>query len=529
MGQRSSPMGDNPSPESPSNSAQQVDDFTRHLQNLTLPSPNYPPHSGLNPLSPMLSVSSASNLASPFYGSEVSDDEDFRRTRPRSNTAGLDFMELELLCHYLTHTSRIIPFDKDDLYALHVGIPNLAFRSKPLMDSILAMAAVCKCHDLEKQQPDTPERTAQIRQLLAFADEHHQSSLRQIQAEIPLSHDYDHVLANSTLMVLYGCASQCLRIRLTENESNMDNLPLEFIPTQSQWISLIRATHMAYTGLLNDQPGVVHIREVQQTGSPVNDLASVPSQLNQDDDAFIAEDGPTKETKEQFFPLLAATCGSALAKLRAKAQIMAETPSRELAGLGERQALGINNETGFQACFAALEVLNHVMGEVFSIRGSGIPTAASSDWDHPLGRLVEVSPWLRRYLSKVTMVEPTAPLRRTVTAFLNRVPVEYLTLVQMTLDLIPVHHEADQGGSWDDADPVQQLALDIYAHWLVMVMLLDGVWWMGGIGAWELRRVVTFMRNRGWLDTPVVIGESWWPGNMYNVGRELRNHANSAW
>jgi len=53
----------------------------------------------------------------------------------------LDARDLELLSHYLSHTSRTIAFDRDDLYALHVGIPNLAFSSKALMSSTLALAA----------------------------------------------------------------------------------------------------------------------------------------------------------------------------------------------------------------------------------------------------------------------------------------------------------------------------------------------------------------------------------------------------
>ena len=56
--------------------------------------------------------------------------------------------ELSLFTHYLTHTCRTIPFDADELYVLQVEIPNLAFRSNPLMASLLALAAASTVFDL---------------------------------------------------------------------------------------------------------------------------------------------------------------------------------------------------------------------------------------------------------------------------------------------------------------------------------------------------------------------------------------------
>lgn len=114
-------------------------------------------------------------------------------------------------------------------------------------------------------------------------------------------------------------------------------------------------------------------------------------------------------------------------------------------------------------------------------------------------------------------------------AFLNRVPAEYLILLQTTLDSIGVQSGTGQRDSWGSSyaefsnlSAAHQLAIDIFAHWAVLVTLLDGVWWIGGIGAWELRRVVLFVRARGWLDDRACLGGHWWPESMDNIGRELK-------
>lgn len=448
----------------------------------------------------------------------------------------LDARDLELLSHYLSHTSRMTAYDRDDLYALHVGIPNLAFGRKALMSSMLALAAACRCHDILEASAAASARTSgtpgagpdmpRIRELLVVAEQHHAASLRQIQEDIPSTERYDHILANAALMVLYGFASHWVRIRLMRlyeagsgGGGEVSRLPEEFVPVQSQWMSLIRAVHSAYVGLLADQaqnPGMAAARNHERSSHPQVDFGNV--------DVACPQDGPSDETRRLFLPIVAATSGSALSKLRAKASQVERGASSDDAGL--------------QACMEALAVFETILGETFRERrrtglspetpGSQIEDKNEPGYPHSLGRLSNVAPWLRNYTARVTMnSKEFRPLRRTVNAFINRVPTAYLHMIQATLERIPVHKSQGTIPEFGDAidGSVNRLAMNIFAHWLVLVLLLDGVWWIGDIGAWELGRVVAYMRDGGRVGVvDEEESEAWWPQSMYNIRTELSRH-----
>lgn len=472
----------------------------------------------------------------------------------------LDSRELALFSHYLAHTSRTIPFDQTDAYALQIGFPNLAFGSKPLMSSILALAAACQCHDLLTEQEalagheigrggggatttTTTEQDAlpRVRALLALAEQHHAASLRQVREAIPTTSRYDCILASAALMVLYGSATHCLRIRLVETyggggeeEKNGEALPVELLPMHSQWISLIRAVHFAYVGLVADAAGKNSVQGVGGLpigagGTAMTPIATSPGSGiiaaspggqgggGGDGDILEPQDGPSDHTRRLFLPIVATTSGHAMKKLRAKAQRVEET-----AGGGS---------TDLQACWDALARLEKTVEAVFA--KSDEPCAAATPPEVVEEALPDVvAPWLRRYIARVTSNNNGTlrnPYRRTISSFLNRVPAAYVELVQTALDHMP------PGGTWSQAfagggdiwtSAAQRLAVDIFAHWLVLEMLLDGVWWIRETGSWELGRAVAFMRGGGGLEEIDEDGEdAWWPGSMYKIRTELRRQA----
>lgn len=521
-------------------------------------------------------LSPYSQLCNPFAANDL--DEHLLSSYPQpltshphlSNT--LTPTELSLLHHYLTHTSLTIPIDEVDLYALQTGFPTLAFRSRVLMDSILALAAVCKAHDIltharliSSSSPSTrTQERHHVLTLLAFADQHHKCSLSQTQTDLTLSisdnESYDYLLANAPLMVLYGSANHAARVLFVETASPAElcSLGPDFVPNQSQWINLVRAAHLAYAGMLNDttetqstgtklsasKEGATSGGETEVTGAVMPDflvardfmlarvngagtLSDCGQQSPTGNRLFTSEDGPSKQTRQLFLPIVAATSSAALGKLRqrvGKGNVALKPPPWDpRLSSTDAQTTSICEHAELQTCRAALDILDDISAKIFRTPGRRNPSETEPPPFIAQSRLSRVSPWLRNYLARVTMATHTNPMRRTITAFINRVPGEYLRLLQPVLDLIP---PATSGGLLVQLDGTRRLVLDIFAHWLVLAMLLDGVWWLGGIGGWELGRIVGCIGEAGLFgdERDQEGGEgTWWPASMYRIAKDLKS------
>ncbi|KAF4948861.1 hypothetical protein FGADI_9351 [Fusarium gaditjirri] len=380
------------------------------------------------------------------------------------------------------------------------------------MSSILALAAVRKCHDLMSQPLQMIDRS-QVRHLLALADEHHRASLRQTRADIPVSNHYDHVVANAPLMVLYATANHAVRINVAKTLDEGERTSLA--PAQLHWMTLIRAAHLAYTGLLHSTKDFGFLEDftasppdITLNSQPTNGL--VPS----------GENGPTPQTEQLLMPIIAVTSGPALEKLRTRAQALEFAahlkPSWESPG----------DDTELKACLVALDALGSIANELFHPDQSPYTDSQQPDLEAgwaALSQLSDVSPWLRSYMARVTFSTPPKPLRRTIMWFLNRIPSEFLSIVESVLDNIPTSPASipDEGIQCEgNVSETTRLAMDIFSHWLVLVILLDGVWWIGGIGACELGRIVKHTSRKNFFGEFLGM-ETWWPRSMLNIAMEI--------
>lgn len=470
-------------------------------------------------------------------------------TLQNSNLPPLDAQDLDLLTHYLTHTSQTIPYDKADLYALHIGIPNLAFSSKPLMSSVLALAAVCQCYDLlpttTAQPHDELSCLPRIQTLLALAESHHRSSLHQIQEAIGTTERYDTVLANATLMTLYGNAVHCVRIRLIQLYGNKMGssighrpIPTEFVPAQSQWISVIRAAHCAFVGLRAKVESSVVVDE--NSPSPAAELLQEADELQLAltdgvGEVKCSQDGPTAATLHLFQPIVTATIGDAMKSLRKRVFQRTRQTCKDA-----NTAANLDTQ---QVCTNALTILESIISETLpgiliiddSRTSQQRRPPGNNTHEASTGRLSLVAPWLRAYTARVTSNSSSLsnetpgscltphPMRRRITSFLNRVDAGYLILVQETLERMALPELGETlGPNYRELESAEsRCAMDIFAHWLVLMCLLDGVWWIGGIGMWELGRVVSHMEGSEAQEVGQEKEEIWWPASMYRIRLEL--------
>lgn len=447
--------------------------------------------------------------------------------------------EFELLKHYLEHTSRDLTVDPDDQYTLQVGIPNLAIQSKPLMKSVLALAAVCKCSDIFNQthgpQVGNDDRS-QVVELLSLANQYHMESLREIQATLPEAKQYDNILANAAMMGMYGSASHNTRIWLAKTASFTDQGLGDSVPKLPQWISLFRAVHLAYVGLLNNRLGTTDMTH-SPARSPVSPMASTGMQYEYNVSSRGEQPQPRgAQTNHPLYPILATTAGSAVTRLNDKArEISIIQESSPLTSFYDLEPPDPQSGTDLQACYAALAIFNDIVVNTFR-GGDSTPVSHTNlalDVDiEPMGQLSEVSPWLRRYTASITSMVPSRLPRRTIMAFIHKVPTRYLSLVEEVMSLIQTEPQPadDMDGPWGlpslspEPSVAHQLAMDIFAHWLVLVILLDNVWWIGGIGAWELGRIVASRNDVRWRTCLWNKEDDWWPESMFEISRQFDKH-----
>ncbi|KAH6654850.1 hypothetical protein BKA67DRAFT_498532, partial [Truncatella angustata] len=412
-------------------------------------------------------------------------------------------LQRELYNYYLNHTAKSIAVDDAELHALRTEIGSLASDSNIILNSVLALAAVDKCHCLIWDSAPQPEYHAQITGLLLSAEQYHWQAVRQTRSDAVHMGCYDHVMANAALMVLYGCASHGVRIRLASKEYAKMHLASELAPVRLQWMSLIWAVHIAYSGLTNTKPNYFSVKG-HQWASLAQPHQDIVWQSFEEEQQLSSNEESTDRTRRLFSPIVAATWASAVGKLH-------ELVSNDL-----YLQFGDDYLSDVFVCMRSLNLLHNIFSEVFS---TDLPTKPSTS-----SHETELQPWLRGYLARVTSRTPHKPLRRIVMAFVHKMPPRYFNLLQTTLEALPENFDDDKNPDQKHSvlakSSLHKLVIDIFAHWLVLVMLLDGVWWISDIGTWELNRVILTMRSFSVVDSRE-LADNWWPHNMYIINEKL--------
>lgn len=434
--------------------------------------------------------------------------------------------ESTLLNHYLEHTCQDMTVDDDDQYTLQVGIPNLAFQNKLLMKSVLAFSAVCKCCDIINQPLISHGDRGLVVMLLSIADQYHMESLREIQDTLAGTDQYNHILANAAMMGMYGSSSHCIRIWLAETASSDDLERGRFAPKSCQWISLFRAVRVAYTGLLNDRFKGEDVVQLAPATSPIHPVASCDLQIHCECRVKSWGEQPKGLQAHALYPIIADTVVSALKGLRKRAE---EITRNGMGDYGDRDIPGIHNDSDLQSCFAALGLVENIASKAFPDKEmvsktpghSRLPSEIDID---TLGQVSKISPWIRRYTAKITSMIPSKLPRRFIMAFVHKAPSKYLSLVEDMMGLMQSGARCLLKSVHSEPSLAHQLALDIFAHWLVLVMLLDKVWWIGGIGAWELGQIISLRQDTRWCMSLWKTEEDWWPESMFEISRQFNKH-----
>ncbi|KAK1830942.1 hypothetical protein QBC39DRAFT_353013 [Podospora conica] len=429
-------------------------------------------------------------------------------------------VDLELFAHFLDHTSKDTTVEIRDQYTLQVGIPRLALQSTFLLKSVLALSCVCRCCDITSKSNLVSTDRQAVMDLLKRAEAFHMESMHEVQTTLHEPNQHDYILANAAMMGMYGSASHWLRIWLAKTSAHNDDGVQEFTPSSTRWIRLFRAVTTAYTGLRFQTPGPgdAGSNHVARAASPTL------SDLSWGDHPFAGmtegEQGRPPPREHVLHSIVAATFQSAMSNLRENARVVlfGQMPVQMVHRQDRNSFDDRRCDEDAQACLAALEVLGDIMDHNFRhdiTPAIESPMQSSSTTsldihDTTVQQVSTVSPWLQRYISSITSTVPSRLARRYIAAFVHKAPLRFLDMVEEVLASM----DSRDANGWL-MTPRQQFALNLFAHWLVLVLLLDNVWWIRGIGAWELERIISLTDDREQQQRRT--GEKWWPERMLDV------------
>ncbi|KAL2866201.1 Zn(II)2Cys6 transcription factor domain-containing protein [Aspergillus lucknowensis] len=437
---------------------------------------------------------------------------------------GVGLSDADLYHHYLQHTSRTLTHNRNDHQALQIGMPTLALRSKTVYHALLALSAACLCCDMISKE-DPPPDINFVHQALMTGYHHYNLASERIRELIsrPDALKAEPLLAASPLLVPFATSSQQINHWISSHSTPQSPVPKPLSTTPRDVIVIMRGIKTTLEALDSG--------EITASPSP----SIITSELPEDTDAidhctslfeantrpdFSAPPPPSRT--HPMFPIIASTSQDAFAKLHERLE------SASLYGTFSNAALS--------ACAAAFDVLSSMRDSTFSTTLASSPpaslSASASDSGTP-----QVSPWLRSFAARHAIPHPSEPLTRPFLTFLVQTPQAYLDLVLPLLDqrLEAPTAEHDRNAVID-LTPEQALALDIYAHWSILMFLVeDESWFIGKLPgitlAGMLNRYGDDFVGKLWPDYTIALGgldhgqgqgqAQWWPKSMWMISREI--------
>ncbi|OJJ07007.1 hypothetical protein ASPVEDRAFT_201474 [Aspergillus versicolor CBS 583.65] len=427
-----------------------------------------------------------------------------------------DTSDTGLYHHYLQHTSRTLTDNPRDLHALQICLPTLALRSKTVFHSILAVSAACMCYDMINLE--FPPDVGTVSYVLMTGYRHYNLASERLRELIsrPSASNAEPLLAAPPLLVPFvTCSQQISHWVSSRTDGHSSPKLLSTTPRDVIIISqVIRAT----------------IRELEADTSPITTPQSINTEeIDSMDEIPTPPSKPPPSHSHPMFQVISSTSQRAFSKLQDRinsAIFYSSTPNPSLS-----------------ACSEAFTVLETLRSAVFPSPGSTAPALPPSMTTIPT--LPQVPRWLHAFTARPSTPSPTEHMTRPFLSFFIETPQAYLDLVLPLLDKRLQGPSPQQSPAVDpptdpSLDPSlvlglgselsieQALALDIYAHWSVLMFLVsEESWWIGNLPDITLNGMVNRYGDdfvRKWFPSGSAGGrgeEEWWPGGMMSVAREI--------
>ncbi|KZM20142.1 sequence-specific DNA binding RNA polymerase II transcription factor [Ascochyta rabiei] len=380
-------------------------------------------------------------------------------------------------------------------------MPSSALRSEAVYHSLLAVSAVRLAWDMIFKSP-YPKASAVYQVLLRGYQHLGQASdrMRKTLSDSG-STDLESLITSTLVLVPFAAASQQIDHWIS-SRSKTEQSNVRLSSTPRNMITFVRGMR-----------GMLEVLPPDLSVVGYDNLANISQGMNK---ATRTAFGSTESSASKEIPSTSKTItvGSRQALVRL---------GLRLNSLCSEYNDPLNHE--LIACKKAFEVLEQIRDGVEPVLDFSKPGYLS-----PRISIPSRSPsWLRSFICLPcelggTTLLPHDPLTRLLLSFYAQVPQQYLDIVLPLLDQ-RLETPADPFSDWLalGLSRTQAFALDVYAHWSVLMSLVEEQsWWIGRLPVTTLdgsvNRYGTAFARRLWPECGEQ--EEWWPGEMLRV---LRN------
>lgn len=458
--------------------------------------------------------SDTSSYSDPSFELPSQFDSSYLGAKYPSNASNIlnGFSDDDLYNHYLHHTSLALSLCESDYSALHVGMAKLALESETVFHSLLAVSAASLAWNMIFKEPDPDAKT--VNQVLLVGYQHYNFASEQMRGLIsrPGSWKPEPLIASALLLVPFATASQQINHWVSRRSNKQE--PHKLLTSTPRDVIIIMT-------------GIRTILQTLDSGTRSTNIDSFPEAEYESRKPSVSwgpnsrSIAPPSSRTHVMGTMIATTSQRALSKLQERLDSVFLDHSR-------------HSDESLSACSVAFKVLQQIRNRAFQTISSSPPYSTKPEYEPESTPSSQIAPWLqsfarRLFASTATISQPNQPLTRLLFSFLNQAPQEYLEIV---LPLLDQRLENLDGSFPDRSAPeltrTQALALDIYAHWSVLMFLVeDESWWIGTLPTVTLtgllNRYGEEFISQWWPDNKP--GKPhWWPASMLNIFQDVKRY-----
>lgn len=436
----------------------------------------------------------------------------------------------------------------------------MAATNEGMLCALLAVTGTAFCIDA-LVEGTALERADEVQRLLAKSDHYHDRGLQAVRRQValgtPRNLEVAHVL--SAVLFPYALARRRL-IRLLKNQTRFTMSETygvnEDHPTNLQWATLLRGINTIGTACCHSpshqhdltNPEIVYEGEVPEPAVSAYILHAI--EVSKEKRRFSST--PALQPVDPNFSLMSiisATRTGALDTLQGRVDALQQDFRRslrtELPTMAFPKASAqLSKAASMSACSLAVDILISIGNALFpdNIDRQHTPPPsdpmsleiANLDLNECDTHSTSRCSWLNDSLRLPRIYHPALPLTPVILPWVNRLPEDFMAILQL-----PVRLSAgvSEGGAADVDHEIQMLAWDIFAHWLVFVMLVEQeTWWIGDFGTTDIKKLAQMIKRprkstssedgRGQGQSQGGNGNSndWWPMDMCSVAEQLRRY-----